>query len=151
DPADRYRVMPRTRFALPVLVVAAVAAVAATAGATADHPRQLPEPDSIVRINTLPDGLRVSAVHMRVHRGGERIPNAMIQGPVNTPRPTNAHPVLTIGPCNATRCDKPIAPPPLGPAGKTISFGLFTKLPAGSVEIFGALRKPGVTDVFSDN
>src|SRR5262249_43412347 len=69
---------------------------------------------------------------------------------VFNPRPTNAHRVLAIGTCNAIRCTQHIAPPEVIPAGKTVQFALNTLLPLDSQTVFGALRKPGVTNVFSD-
>jgi hypothetical protein len=144
--------MPRSRFPLLILILLAVAAGAGATGsaATAAHRHTLPEAFSGVRINTLPDGLRVSHVTMWATRHGASL-DTHFAVTVHNPRSTTAHRILMLGTCGFESCRQIHARPVVIRGGQTRTLEFEGELPGDAGDIQGALRKPGVTDVFSDN
>ncbi len=124
-----------TAIALTILVATAVGVVA-SASARSDH--KLPRADSLVDIDTQPDGLRASAIHLQVtHAGGRLL--AHVAMTVSNPRPTTARRFLTIEKCTINRCAPGTKRLVVVAGRQTVSASLDAALPATTEAIDGAL------------
>jgi hypothetical protein len=125
-----------TAVALTILTVTATVGVVASASARSDH--SLPRADSLVDIDTQPDGLRASAVHLQVtHAGGRLVAHVAIT--VSNPRATTARRFLTIEKCTINRCTASAKRLLVIAGGQTVSASLDGTLPASTEAITGAL------------
>jgi hypothetical protein len=145
--------MPRSRLTLatPILIAGLVGAGAAAVTASAAHPHKLPEAHALVRIDALPDGLRVSHVQMSVTHGRAGALVGHFTVTVRNPRSTAAHRILMLGTCGGESCRQIRQRPTVIGGGQTRTLTFAGALPADARDIQGALRKPGVTEAYSDN
>jgi hypothetical protein len=130
--------MRPTRLAAIALTILVATAVGVVASASARSGHTLPRADSLVDIDTQPDGLRASAVHLQVtHAGGGLFAHVAIT--VSNPRPTTARRFLTIEKCTINRCTPSAKRLVVVAGGQTVSASLDAALPVTTEAITGAL------------